>query len=793
MSVESVKGQFSNFKIFEAVVVDVDTSNGNIHIVSSSLKEFEVSDVIPPVYYGGVSGSGMFQHPEVGDIVICARVYPGGKGITQALRVIPKASREADTIASVRSVRQKAGQTEYPIYGLKPGEVKLAGLGGSELYLMGEGERGSGIFLGNRNGDGLTIKKNSLTNTAVGITGDSIKLTTEAGRLVSRNIYRFLENDASSIAKISKNNKLVFDELDSGKRRGLFPGREASTTAILGGIRNPALSEYRLVVNEFSETDYFKGWDLEAEKRNLKEIDKFSDKFSLDSLSSENSLHLAPHQIVEVIIGNVANKRGEILDINYNPIILGDERGLPVGSDLSLVYEEARLKSKRGIGYHFQLSTNTLSTEVSNSLDNFIFSIDKEGALKANIPSTSDTGNIFYPSKAIFRNESSGRIDTDYLFERKTEKIPITLRDLESGIIYPSGEEVDASQSQDGVPIRYTGIRFSNDNNYFKGLEGTSEDPDSVRVNPTRHHNMYATAEMLIANTVKKISIPFQNAKCSGYIPGNSTAKAFERRASQKNGSFDVPNYMSSVVVDPGPPAMSTGGGVIVAGTDYTLEEDAAGNRINLQYTNDFSLSKSGSQISAENKDSTGEARLSPGGKSANISMEGSLELSVGADNSDRKSMLLDTAGSIVAWFGRDKNGRSMVMQTDGDVLLNVGGVNGDEFNKGRLDLRVNVNHKGFFGEEEADTHASDYVISISEDGLVIAGMNPGAPMVIRNDGDLNIESTSKLILSGQSVEIREGNRPSRKTHRSPESIDTPDATLDGVSKQIDCILSPQE
>ena len=53
--------------------------------------------------------------------------------------------------------------------------------------------------------------------------------------------------------------------------------------------------------------------------------------------------------------------------------------------------------------------------------------------------------------------------------------------------------------------------------------------------------------------------------------------------------------------------------------------------------------------------------------------------------------------------------------------------------------------------------YSSDYLISISNEGLVISGMKSGAPMIIRNDGNIMIESaSSKLILKGTSVEIIE-------------------------------------
>ena len=178
--------------------------------------------------------------------------------------------------------------------------------------------------------------------------------------------------------------------------------------------------------------------------------------------------------------------------------------------------------------------------------------------------------------------------------------------------------------------------------------------------------------------------------------------------------------------------------------------------------------------------------------------------MSVGQDDNDKKSVVLDTAGSLVAWFGLDSNGRSMIVQTDGDVLFNVGGRTGDSFVPGRFDLRVNVVDKGYLGQEDftprvggdpVGAHASDYIISISESGMVIAGMSPGMPMIVRNDGNLTLESTAKLILAGNSIEQRVANRTPKAAGRQ-DTQDDPGATpstdplenFEKVAESISCI-----
>ena len=387
-----------------------------------------------------------------------------------------------------------------------------------------------------------------------------------------------------------------------------------------------------------------------------------------------------------------------------------------------------------------------------------------------------------------------------------SEKVPITLRDNEGNAVFPpsaASASVYGGGSGDTSYSRQTGIRHTNEEGYFQNLSPVDQ-AGNVRVNFTKHHNMYAAAEMLIANLIQGPKIPTTTATCPGIVLGNSVAQSFERAPGSLAGSGKDPNdltYMSSVEVKPGPPAINPGGGVIVAGKDYTAESDLNNNTINVPYTNSFTVSQGDSGFKSSSTDATGATRKAAGGKSANLNFEGSIEVSVGKDEADEKSIVLDTAGGLVAWFGRDYNGRSMIVQTDGDVMLNVGGRTGDNFNAGRFDLRVNVVDKGYLGQEgftpEGGHTASDYVISIGEAGLVIAGMNPGMPMIIRNDGNLTLESTCKLILAGNSIEQREANRSPKPTHKAHTGDDPgaspsedPKAALEALADTSECLLA---
>ena len=89
-----------------------------------------------------------------------------------------------------------------------------------------------------------------------------------------------------------------------------------------------------------------------------------------------------------------------------------------------------------------------------------------------------------------------------------------------------------------GVPSRGTGIRFVNDDGYFQGEGFKPEDGNKVRVNFTAHHNMYAAAEMLIANTLRSVWIPENGASCpDGIVQGTPIGKPFELLLGDNDGA----------------------------------------------------------------------------------------------------------------------------------------------------------------------------------------------------------------------------------------------------------------
>jgi hypothetical protein len=717
------------YDILEGKVVSVDTKRGTcvVNLLNGS-KSTDITDV-PLPYMAGTGGAGLFYGIKENSRVIVAFTSFRSRNVTVILGLIP----EVNLYPSNYTQNVNLPYDTLPYIPLNsPNDLIITGGIGSTIKIDNDGD----ISLETIGKEGLIIKK--LPNkSATYLRSHDLVQYSDAGRLIFGAVRRKIDGSNSDYPDPSVSP--LFCDVDFHSRSneiGLFTnGRVRNSSRDGGPRRNPLLTEYRFVINEFATDSMFTGFDDESSRSSGKfklwDNRETSNRFKQQG----NLLYLSENELIEFVGGNLVDINGRVLDINYKPLTYGDNN-LPPAPD-ELEYERVRRTTRRGIGYHMQLTTNSRKSDPSKTTSNFVFDIDKEGLLKLNIPKNTSSGNIPFVSTSNFAT-SSGNATTKKSNGSKVEPIPVALRD-ENGtpVFFPLGKD-----NQKVVDFRNTGIRY-----YSSSGE--------TRINPTKYHNMYAAAERLIANTIRNISIPSFDIGEVG-----ATQKPFE--VPEKNQHKD----RATVVVSPGTPAVYWGGGggentagTIIAGQYYSNNDSSL-----KPYSNEFLLDKNGSQIIATPGTEEQPAE-DPGGKSVNANIEGSIELSVGKDNYDQKSIILDTAGSIISWLGKDKNGRSAVIQTDGAVLMNIGGSYkntstepGQEdsliMNKGRFDLRVNVTDKKFYSTENANTIGcnSDYIISISEEGIVIAGTVRDKPMVIRNEGNLLIESSNELILKGQLI-----------------------------------------
>lgn len=745
--------------IYEGVIQEIDYEAGTCVVAPlNSRKDNEIKEVAIP-FLAGSGNSGVWSgNLKRGSRVVLANTSGAGEQFAVILSNIPQKNKFANVFNRRKPGETPSGSVAYPK--LVEGRVVIRGDQGSEVCLSESGD----VFINaGGGGAGEYFKKFNVKSVASYKVAHEHSSFSNAGRFYQGTVRRLASNKRNYYPKSTLNEAPLFVDLDFHNVAtpvGFFNGSKCFKYTYGNKKRNPEIAEHRTVINEFSTESIFTGFDDEVARiKNEKQLFENSDSFERYREPS-NTLQLAEHELIEIVGGNLVDFKGNILDLNYRSIAYGSPGNKTPKKNIETNYGAAKILSRRGIGYHFMLSTNVDSNQVSTTSNSFIFDIDKEGLLRLNIPKSSDTGNIPFPALTTFE-DGSGGISTEYSNPSTLEPIPVTLRDQDGNVVLPP----TADRLQ-----RETGIRFTNsDNNPYFPAAGGGDGSGTIRVNTTKYHNMYAIAERLIANNISKIEIPESFTNDNGFIDGLPLGKPYEIFDSEEETSeligdlnsaeFQLPTFMSVVRVVPGAPGMYSGGDTVVAGANFT-DDDLAQS-----YSNSFVLEEGESgDLEARIVDPVfGDDRERVGGKSAVLNFEGSVESSIGRDNTDKKSLVLDTAGSVLAWFGLDANGRSLIMQTDGEMLINVGGsyrgTDPDErtMNVGRFTLRVNVTDKGHIGTEfeagEDPKANSDFVIDISDEGMVIAGMKQGAPMVIRNEGKILIESSTDLVLKGNKVE----------------------------------------
>lgn len=421
-----------------------------------------------------------------------------------------------------------------------------------------------------------------------------------------------------------------------------------------------------------------------------------------------------PNEALTSISGGLFSEAGYEYDINFNEMKYGNN-GLRTKSYVDLKRSEALFKRGQS---RFLMTNNSVFNEkdVGGSIRNNNFTIsDREGLTKVNLSKSTFLGNI-----PIITDLSKDGSTIEG--KNKEERNPIVY-------ISKSGNKVPNTPS----PLRPSGIRFDG-----ISKDNRSSHNNSFRASLTSHHNMFAAAEQLLANYTKKIATTDSGGKISRENferwDGVATYEDSDSVSPMVHGETgNIAKGSSFIVVGPTAPAISPGGNkrtMFVAGRD--ISKDRA-------LSNDFKVKPEGGYSKNENFQSSG-------GYSYLLESAGAIVASIGKSDSDGVSLIMDTEGSVVSWIGKDNNGRSIVTQTDGSINICVGGpeLNKDsnvEFHEGRFEMRVNVTDKGFAGGENGSTKSSDYVISISKDGLVVSGGGVNAPILISSRGDLNLES----------------------------------------------------
>jgi hypothetical protein len=767
----------------EAIVKSVEKDGRIIfkHVSSPS----EMIDTELGSLTGGTHG--LFYKPIEGSKILLTRVYPGTTNHTQVLKVINNPVKQGHDSYESPLPDTETGYIHDGNLEIEPGDVLVRSIVNGKLKLSKVGNNGELIELIDSNNSGLYISS-SFSETKITEVADFKQNVNAAGRATQGKISNIkndiLTQDLNHEYKVEKEVQHDFD-----KTLGIY-GPTARDFYSQNEARNPALTVTRKVINQINEGSRFIGFEKELELINSKIIDKSYSNIELarylNARKDDNLFFMTPDQIIQVIAGTAAIDSFDSININYNKTEIKDFKNhryyISIKNNQNGLLNKVKSSFKRGIAYHFQLNTHDSIMDDFSSLSNTRFIFDKEGVLKANIPKSSKTGNILYVDNTYFMKGSAvtrPAITTGFAKASATEQIPITLRDADGNVVFPKRALQDLNSKKLST-VRKTGIEFLNSNGYFGD---SNQDSQRIRINITKHHNMPAACELLTANYIEDVFIPSITSSeiAPHLLIGNMYEKTFERYGQSFKPSITRPgnpafhsDIMATVRVSPAPPVINPGGLQYISG-------DKNGNDI--PYTNDDQRLNEGSKTYS--------------GVSANINLEGSIEASIGADDADGKSVVLDTQGSVVSWIGKDNQGRSLAVQTDGSVLVNIGGHDSSgRFNSGRFDLRVNLTDKGTLGDNEQSKPPnyrdgdSDFLISVSEKGIIISGMKKEVPMILNNSGKICIQSPAGIDLNGGAggVTVTEKQLAPRPTYMSPESKNTDSTQNPGELSDIETI-----
>jgi hypothetical protein len=515
----------------------------------------------------------------------------------------------------------------------------------------------------------------------------------------SRHVKGLIKRDLVINTNFDQNSKLDNDNYDGFYFIIGMDPTASPTPVIIGSNKNPPLVEDREIYYEFQYDSDINDDLTEASlygtthSATVQPPPTFNRRTSrADTLS----LTLAsPNFLMEVVKGTVVDIFGNILDLNRNPIPVGQGQNTIQASNSSdkvKAFLAIKALERKSIAYHFEINARkdlaasngqlTLpninsNADYSRNRSRFFFDIDKEGQFKFNAPASSETGNI--PLLTRYENYSSFSTDDN------GNPNQLTFISDNKDIF------LDSFAAPIATPVT-SGFNYATARGSVKLVDGTGGDGaplDRITSNiiGTPTHIKHGT----VFHDVLQTCYVHQDNKFIDYQLGTST----------------VPIVINDQTF---PPLTDIVSPVITV---------------------------SGSKANA-------------GGRSGSINLDGSLELNIGANTVDRQSLWLDTAGGIVANIGRDLRGRSAVMSMNGDVYLQVGGfgVPGDQ----RFPS-PNGTKGGVFDIRVLDGGGKCHIIRFDDNGVTI--MSHGN-MQIHAAKDLTLTADHNMTIDAETLTVQE-------------------------------------
>ncbi len=596
---------------------------------------------------------------------------------------------------------------------LKPGQMLILSTNRSKISLdldshirIGSDINNIHIFAGSKN-----FLDNNLITTNFENENHFNQAYREIGGVVKRDI-----KPNPLAASASGGTKLEDDTYSIGpnvKVIGLDPSFTANDNPA-GPTKNPALVEHRELVYEFQYKSAVLDDATEANRYSNKPPSVVStttpnrrgSRFDTMSLSL-----LAPNFLIEEIKGTIVDIFGNILDINRMPLPIGLSPTTTLRADGTVVttnaqqsYTNIRALERKSIAYHFEVNARkdpnlgSISSTINNDDYNskllrsrFYFDIDKEGQFKLNVPASSETGNIpLLVRPENYTNFANVSQGSDGSVD------PNQTWFIQSGQPVSQDIFVDSFAAPQTAPSSgFSGFDTQFAHGSIQLVDGTTnaDAGPTDRISQFSQGNKYNIRHGTVYHDILQTCSLHQN-------------------------SDTLENWQLGTAANP---------------VDTTYIK-------NLTDLVKKTITVSGPGANA-------------GGRSGQINMDGSLEMNIGANSIDRQSLWLDMAGGMIANIGRDRNLRSALVNFDGDVFMQVGGLgitnpdsrfSGDTIpSNGTFDLRIfNGGYCHLFRIDQTGIN----ILSPSKINIYSA-----QGVTINSDADMSIEAET-LTLNGRMV-----------------------------------------
>lgn len=728
---------FTSNHVRLALIYEIDLNNGIAYTRWLDQATDEGPKIPIPHPYAGPSGEGLFIGLQPGtivalDMIAYERYVP--------VSILPYTGNYGDISATEEALFNNIG---FPT--LEQGDIIIQGITGSRISLTSDGK----ISITNILNEGKTISgdPDNSSRCAIDIHAPVEYIISHAGLkafgIIRRDI-RIEDNEEDFVDFLSNvESEIVLEEIGRNPSKQIFyiSGNTTASGANYTdnkSFRNPAFVENREIILE-----YGREWEVGTFEEELARLrNDFIPRTYFDNRRERrnNILSLSltyPNELIEKVSGTLVDVFGNILDINKNII----EIPIPSGNEKELLLDMLE-KNRHSVVYHMEINTrkgwcyresrvNTKKpillldppdpTKLSNNSrdrSRWAIRVDKEGLTTLNIPATSETGNIPF----LARHETSSVLKVDEKGNLEDGKREL----FETRELFRNEKNQDIFIDQFGPGgIEVEGI---NVRNRFKGKLSSWEDEQNKQTSlsefvqaGTAFHDITKTAKAIIEKDInKKASDIFGNSSIIAGLPAIS---------SKINANVPVSN------------------------TDIAIRDNTTGLL---------------------------ENQPNAGGRSLQINLDGSLETSIGANTIDRVAWTLDTAGALIARLGRDRQGRSAIVQSDGYVILEVGGwdfigdgsndqvdtrfvgrgelrkdtLPGDptRFRSGKVVIRIRRANPTNTGP---DTNYDDQLLILDDSGITIKSVGQ---LNLVSDGDLTIKSGAQLILDGEVLRIFEKN-----------------------------------